>query len=122
MYSGVAGEGWQPWDYAAGWLFIEEAGGIVSQVRTPRRTKPAVYSSCIHRNLCRNLNKRTDYAPLVEAGGVFGQQCFVRPRKKGLVGARREVVSLCAVRSCWGRVVRSRQRAKRETCSVLQHW
>lgn len=34
MYSGVAGEGWQPWDYAAGWLFIEEAGGIVTQVST----------------------------------------------------------------------------------------
>lgn len=32
MYSGVAGEGWQPWDYAAGWLFIEEAGGVVTQV------------------------------------------------------------------------------------------
>lgn len=31
-YAGVAGEGWQPWDYAAGWLFIEEAGGVVSQV------------------------------------------------------------------------------------------
>eukprot|EP00752_Nemacystus_decipiens_P009159 g8181.t1 len=32
VYSGVAGEGWQPWDYAAGWLFIEEAGGVVTQV------------------------------------------------------------------------------------------
>ncbi|CAB1100612.1 unnamed protein product [Ectocarpus sp. CCAP 1310/34] len=32
LYSGVAGEGWQPWDYAAGWLFIEEAGGVVKQV------------------------------------------------------------------------------------------
>lgn len=34
MYAGVAGEGWQPWDYAAGWLFIEEAGGVVTQVKT----------------------------------------------------------------------------------------
>eukprot|EP00904_Undaria_pinnatifida_P007482 jgi/Undpi1/3864/HiC_scaffold_16.g07232.m1 len=32
LYSGVAGEGWYPWDYAAGWLFIEEAGGVVTQV------------------------------------------------------------------------------------------
>ncbi|CAM9512805.1 unnamed protein product, partial [Laminaria digitata] len=32
VYAGVAGEGWQPWDYAAGWLFIEEAGGVVTQV------------------------------------------------------------------------------------------
>lgn len=36
VYSGVAGEGWQPWDYAAGWLFIEEAGGVVTQVSTGR--------------------------------------------------------------------------------------
>lgn len=34
VYAGVAGEGWQPWDYAAGWLFIEEAGGVVTQVKT----------------------------------------------------------------------------------------
>ena len=33
LYSGVAGEGWYPWDYAAGWLFLEEAGGVVTQVR-----------------------------------------------------------------------------------------
>ena len=32
VYAGVAGEGWHPWDYAAGWLFIEEAGGVVIQV------------------------------------------------------------------------------------------
>lgn len=39
MYAGVAGEGWQPWDYAAGWLFIEEAGGVVTQVRTRRNRR-----------------------------------------------------------------------------------
>ena len=37
MYSGVAGEGWHPWDYAAGWLFIEEAGGGMTQVKTDER-------------------------------------------------------------------------------------
>ncbi|CAN0386759.1 unnamed protein product, partial [Discosporangium mesarthrocarpum] len=32
VYSGVAGEGWKPWDYAAGWLFAEEAGATLLQV------------------------------------------------------------------------------------------
>lgn len=32
VYAGVAGEGWNPWDYAAGWLFAEEGGGTVTQV------------------------------------------------------------------------------------------
>lgn len=29
VYAGVAGEGWYPWDYAAGSLIIEEAGGVI---------------------------------------------------------------------------------------------
>ncbi|CAM9518804.1 unnamed protein product, partial [Choristocarpus tenellus] len=32
LYAGVAGEGWKPWDYAAGWLIAEEAGATVLQV------------------------------------------------------------------------------------------
>jgi 3'-phosphoadenosine 5'-phosphosulfate (PAPS) 3'-phosphatase len=27
--AGVAGESWRPWDYCAGWLIIEEAGGVL---------------------------------------------------------------------------------------------
>lgn len=29
LYAGVAGESWCPWDYCAGWLIIEEAGGVL---------------------------------------------------------------------------------------------
>jgi fructose-1,6-bisphosphatase/inositol monophosphatase family enzyme len=29
VYAGVAGESWCPWDYCAGWLIIEEAGGVL---------------------------------------------------------------------------------------------
>lgn len=29
IYAGVAGESWCPWDYCAGWLIIEEAGGVL---------------------------------------------------------------------------------------------
>jgi fructose-1,6-bisphosphatase/inositol monophosphatase family enzyme len=32
IYSGVAGEGWKPWDYAAASLFITEAGGFISKI------------------------------------------------------------------------------------------
>ena len=31
-YAGVAGESWKPWDYAAGMLFVTEAGGCLSEV------------------------------------------------------------------------------------------
>lgn len=30
VYCGVAGNGWKPWDYAAGWLLVTEAGGVLS--------------------------------------------------------------------------------------------
>ena len=29
---GVAGEGWKPWDYAAGGLMITEAGGVMTDL------------------------------------------------------------------------------------------
>ncbi len=29
VYAGVANESWCPWDYCAGWLIIEEAGGVM---------------------------------------------------------------------------------------------
>eukprot|EP01041_Mallomonas_annulata_P011186 gene11186-23373_t len=32
VYAGVAGEGWSPWDYAAGSLLVTEAGGIMATV------------------------------------------------------------------------------------------
>ena len=32
LYSGVAGEGWCPWDYAAGSVILTEAGGALSTV------------------------------------------------------------------------------------------
>ncbi|CAM9156278.1 unnamed protein product [Chrysoparadoxa australica] len=32
VFSGFAGEGWKPWDYAAGWLLAEEAGACTTQV------------------------------------------------------------------------------------------
>ena len=28
----MAGEGWKPWDYAAGTLLVEEAGGCISSI------------------------------------------------------------------------------------------
>jgi fructose-1,6-bisphosphatase/inositol monophosphatase family enzyme len=32
LWTGVAGEGWQSWDYCAGALFVEEAGGVLSNL------------------------------------------------------------------------------------------
>jgi fructose-1,6-bisphosphatase/inositol monophosphatase family enzyme len=32
LYSGVAGEGWCPWDYAAGALMVQEAGGSIKAI------------------------------------------------------------------------------------------
>jgi fructose-1,6-bisphosphatase/inositol monophosphatase family enzyme len=32
VYTGVAGEGWKPWDYCAGILLITEAGGVVRTI------------------------------------------------------------------------------------------
>lgn len=29
VYAGVGGEGWKPWDYAAGYLIVKEAGGFI---------------------------------------------------------------------------------------------
>ncbi|GJQ11373.1 hypothetical protein GpartN1_g3164.t1 [Galdieria partita] len=29
LYAGVGGEGWKPWDYAAGYLIVKEAGGTI---------------------------------------------------------------------------------------------
>lgn len=29
LYAGVGGEGWKPWDYAAGYLIVKEAGGAI---------------------------------------------------------------------------------------------
>ena len=34
LYAGVAGESWCPWDYCAGWLIIEEAGGVLMTLDT----------------------------------------------------------------------------------------
>lgn len=51
VYAGVAGEGWQPWDYAAGWLFAEEAGGVVSQVWTDQRDMYTTFLSAASSHL-----------------------------------------------------------------------
>lgn len=32
VFSGVAGFGWKPWDYAAGWVIAEEGGCVISQL------------------------------------------------------------------------------------------
>ena len=32
VYTGVAGEGWKPWDYAAAGLMVIEAGGVMSDL------------------------------------------------------------------------------------------
>jgi fructose-1,6-bisphosphatase/inositol monophosphatase family enzyme len=32
VYAGVAGEGWKPWDYCAGQVMIEEAGGVICDI------------------------------------------------------------------------------------------
>ncbi|CAM9308168.1 unnamed protein product, partial [Phaeothamnion confervicola] len=32
VFSGLAGEGWQPWDYAAGWVFAAEGGATMLQL------------------------------------------------------------------------------------------
>ena len=33
VYTGVAGEGWKPWDYAAGAILATEAGGVMTDLR-----------------------------------------------------------------------------------------
>ncbi len=33
VYCGVAGEGWKPWDYAAGSILALEAGGVMTNLR-----------------------------------------------------------------------------------------
>jgi len=35
VYAGIAGEGWQPWDYAAGVLIAKEAGCVVASLESP---------------------------------------------------------------------------------------
>ena len=34
LWTGVAGEGWKPWDYCAGALFVEEAGGVLGSIES----------------------------------------------------------------------------------------
>lgn len=34
LWTGVAGEGWKPWDYCAGSLFVEEAGGVLGSLES----------------------------------------------------------------------------------------
>ncbi|CAM9994521.1 unnamed protein product [Ascophyllum nodosum] len=56
VYAGVAGEGWHPWDYAAGWLFIEEAGGVVIQVDgTPFHVQSASVLGAASKDLADTL-------------------------------------------------------------------
>lgn len=54
-------EGWiKPWDVAAGWLLVEEAGGHVSgKDGTPYRFHTPILASngLIHKEMIRNLNK-----------------------------------------------------------------
>eukprot|EP00586_Coscinodiscus_wailesii_P019706 CAMPEP_0172512074 /NCGR_PEP_ID=MMETSP1066-20121228/241533_1 /TAXON_ID=671091 /ORGANISM="Coscinodiscus wailesii, Strain CCMP2513" /LENGTH=370 /DNA_ID=CAMNT_0013291711 /DNA_START=28 /DNA_END=1140 /DNA_ORIENTATION=+ len=33
VYAGVAGEGWKPWDYCAGMVIVEEAGGVIRSLQ-----------------------------------------------------------------------------------------
>jgi len=35
VYAGVAGEGWKPWDYCAGLVFVKEAGAVVEAIDPP---------------------------------------------------------------------------------------
>lgn len=32
VYAGIAGEGWKPWDYCAGMVIVEEAGGCIRTI------------------------------------------------------------------------------------------
>ena len=32
MYAGVAGEGWKPWDYCAGYVVATEAGCVMQSI------------------------------------------------------------------------------------------
>jgi fructose-1,6-bisphosphatase/inositol monophosphatase family enzyme len=50
VYAGVAGEGWQPWDYAAGVLIAKEAGCAVASLEAPLDLSgdDEFLSRCIH--------------------------------------------------------------------------
>lgn len=50
VYAGVAGEGWQPWDYAAGVLIAKEAGCAVASLEAPVGpcSSDDFVSRCIH--------------------------------------------------------------------------
>ena len=43
VYAGVAGEGWKPWDYCAGVVIVQEAGGVVEAI-APRSPTPTTES------------------------------------------------------------------------------
>lgn len=58
LYTGVAGEGWKPWDYCAGALFVEEAGGVLSTLEGDYFHVEA--SSCIaaaSQDLCNEVKQ-----------------------------------------------------------------
>ena len=35
VYAGVAGEGWKPWDYCAGWVIATQAGAVMETIQAP---------------------------------------------------------------------------------------
>jgi fructose-1,6-bisphosphatase/inositol monophosphatase family enzyme len=47
IYAGVAGESWCPWDYCAGWLMIEEAGGVLMTLDRPTDRQFYMYSKSL---------------------------------------------------------------------------
>ena len=48
VYAGVAGEGWKPWDYCAGVVIVQEAGGVVEAITTlPPENEFDLYSESI---------------------------------------------------------------------------
>ena len=62
LYCGPSGDGWMPWDYCAGALFVEEAGGVMA---TLDHGEPFHVNSCsavaaATRELCEEIHKCVD--------------------------------------------------------------
>lgn len=44
VYAGLAGEGWKPWDYCAGYVIAEEAGCVMEAIDQTERKPFDIYS------------------------------------------------------------------------------
>ena len=69
VYAGVAGEGWKPWDYCAGVLIVQEAGGVVQAIaQSPAEKHFDLYSESI---ICAvNASLLEEVREKITGGGV----------------------------------------------------